>query len=158
MKRFTFRLESVLRYREQVEREKQIALTKVHQLVVDHEQRLLEAYAILEGAREQVCERESRGDINVSDAKQQRLHIGSLRRLVSEVLKRLRKLELQLDRRREEAIHARKERKVLEMVKARRRAEYVKEAGRVEQATGARDIGGLFEQTPEAKPIFDFLA
>lgn len=134
MKKFAFRLESVLRYREQVEREKQVALTKVHQLVVDHEQRLLEAYAILEGAREQLRKRESSGEINVSDAKQQRVYIGSLRRRVSEVLKRLRKLELELDRRREETIHARKERKVLEMVKARRRAEYIKDAGRAEQA------------------------
>ena len=37
-------------------------------------------------------------------------------------------------------------------------SEEAEETGQVEVANGGRDIGGLFEQTPEAKPIFDFLA
>ena len=134
MKRFAFRLENVLRYREQVERERQIALAKVHQLVVDHEQKLLEAYAVLEEARGELRKHESNGEINVTEARQQRVYLGSLRRHVSEVLKRLRKLELELDRRREEAIGARKERKVLEMLRTRRHEEYLRETGRADRA------------------------
>jgi flagellar FliJ protein len=134
MKKFKFRLDSVLDYREQVEKERQVALTKVHRLVVEHEQKLLEAYAVLERAREDLRAQERGGEIDVAQARQHRLHIGSLRKQVSEVLKRLRKLEVELASRREEAVQARKERKVLEMLKAKRRAEYVKEADRFEQA------------------------
>ena len=123
MKKFRFRLERVLNYREQMEKEKQIALTKVHQLVVEHEGRLLEAYAILERARDELRRAESAGEIDIEEVRKQRVYIGSLKRRVSDVLKSLRKLEIELARRRDEAVQARKEKKTLEMLKTRKRAE-----------------------------------
>ena len=134
MKKFQFRLDRVLNYREQVEKEKQIALTKVHQLVVDHEKKLLQAYTVLEEARENLRQAGTCGELDVAELREHRLHIGSVRRRLSEVLKRLRKLEVDLEHRRGEAVKARKERRVLEMVKGRRHAEYVAEAERAEQA------------------------
>lgn len=133
MKKFKFRLESVLNHRGRVEKEKRVALTKVHQLVVTHEQRLLGVYAIIEAAREDLRREESARDIDIPQARQHRLYIGSLSLRVMEVLKRLRKLEIEQATRREEAIQARKERKVLEMLKIRRRAEHVKALERAER-------------------------
>ena len=54
MKKFKFRLESVLGYREQVEKQTQVALAQVQHLVVEHEQKLLQAYTNIEGAREEL--------------------------------------------------------------------------------------------------------
>ena len=134
MKKFVFNLEPVLNYREQVEKETQVALTKVQQLVSDHEGRLLEAYRILEGARGELRKQVGGGKIDMDEAKRQRLYIVSLKERVSEVLKRLRKLEVELTQRRDEAVQARKERKVLEMLRSRRHLAYMKEADRAEVA------------------------
>jgi len=133
MKKFRFRLERVLNYRAQVEKQKQIALSEVHQLVVDHEQKLIDAYRVLEGARDELRRDASAGDMDITKVKEQRVYIGLLKRRVSDVLKRLRRLEIELAQKREEAVQARKERKVLEMVKTRRRAEHVKEVSRAER-------------------------
>ena len=133
MKKFLFRLESVLGHRERVEKGKQIALTRVHQLVLDHEQRLLEAHVIVEAAREELRKHESGPEIDVAEARQHRLYIGSLRMRVAEMLKRLRKLEIELGQRRDEAVQARRERKVFETLKTRRHAEYLKEIERDER-------------------------
>ncbi|HUV38164.1 MAG TPA: flagellar export protein FliJ [Planctomycetota bacterium] len=134
MKKFRFRLERVLNYREQVEKQKQIALTEVHRLVVDHQQKLLDAYAVLEHARDDLRRAEGVGEIDVQTVRDSRVYIGTLKRRIAEVLKRLRKLEIELEQKRDEAVQARKERKVLELVKTRRAAEHRKETGRVEQA------------------------
>ena len=132
MKKFTFNLERVLSYREQVEKEKQVALTKVQQLVADHESRLLEAYSVLETARGELRSQLGGGLLDVQRAKEQRRYIAILKERVSAVLKRLRKLEILLNQRRDEAVQARKERKVLEMLKGRRRRAYMKELDRAE--------------------------
>ena len=133
MKKFKFRLERVLDYREQVEKEKQAALGKVHQLVVQHEQTLLEAYEVLEGARDKLRQAESKGEIDIPRARENRVYIGSLRRRISEVLKGLRKLEIELARCREETIQATKERKVLEMLKARQQETHGREVRKAER-------------------------
>ena len=134
MKKFRFRLERVLSYREQLEKERQIALTRVHQLVVDHERKLMEAYSVVERAREELRQREADGEIDVEAVRAQRRYIATLKRRVSDVLKRLRKLEIELAQRRDDAVQARKECKVLEMLKQRRRGEHLDEVKRAEQA------------------------
>jgi len=134
MKKFQFRLESVLGYREQVEKQKQVALARIQNLVVEHQQKLLQAYSILEQARAQLRDEETaRGTVDVHTVRQRRLHIGSLKSRVSDLLKRMRKLERELSKRREEVIQARKERKVLELLKERRRVEYVMDVERADQ-------------------------
>jgi flagellar FliJ protein len=145
MKKFEFRLESVLGYREQVEKQRQVALAKIQHLVVEHEQKLLQAYSILEKAREDLRGEERVGGcVDVRTVRQQRVHIGTLKSRVSDLLKQLRKLERELAHQRDTVIQARKERKVLELLKDRRHVEYVKEADRVEQAE-LDDIAGKAE-------------
>ena len=144
MKKFKFRLESVLGYREQVEKQTQVALAQVQHLVVEHEQKLLQAYTIIEGAREELRAEEQEGHIDIRSVRQQRIHIGGLKTRVSDMLKKLRKLERELSRRRETVIQARKERKVLELLKGRRHVEYLNEAHQADQAE-LDDIAGKAE-------------
>jgi flagellar export protein FliJ len=133
MKRFGFRLDSVLDYRRQVEKQKQILLGEVRQRVAFQERALWEASTTLVEARENLRRQESVGEIDVARAQQHRWHIGSLVKRLSELTMRLRMLEIELSRRRDEAVRAQKERKVLEMLRARCHARYLRKAERTEQ-------------------------
>ena len=133
MKKFRFRLESILKHREGVEKQKHISLSQVHELVLGEEQRLLEAQGLLDEARDELKTQENGGEIDLPRVRQQMAYTDSLRQRVSGLLGRVRELEARLARRREEAIGARRNRKVIESLKERRHGEYLREAGRDER-------------------------
>jgi flagellar FliJ protein len=149
MKKFKFRLESVLNYREQIEDQKRIAMAKVQRVIVDEERKLTEAHRALEEAREEI-RRSRTGEIDVAASRRQMTYVSGLKERVSDVLKGLRKLEQELNRKREELVQARKDHKVLEMLKRRRLVEYVKDAEHADQAQ-TDDLVNTAEATRRAE-------
>jgi len=133
MKKFIFRLDGVLKCREQVEKQKQILLGEVRGRLANQEKAVSLANTTVAEAREELRREESVGEIDVVQARQHRWHIGALRKRVSELTRCLRTLEIELSRRRDEAVRAQRDRKVLEMLRARRRALYLRKTERSEQ-------------------------
>jgi len=135
MKRFRFRLASILKYRQGLEKQKRISLKQVHELVLGEERKLLEAQSLLDEALDELMTQENGGRIDLAQLRQQMAYTDSLRRRVCGLLGRVRELESRLARRREEVIRARSDRKVIESLKERRHGEYLREAGRDERIT-----------------------
>jgi flagellar FliJ protein len=156
VKKFEFRLESVLRYRAQREKEKEISLAALRRLVLEDQRKLVEANVVLDAACEELRRQERSGEIDVAQARQGRLYLHSLRKKVSGILEGMRRLESDLIVCREETLRAMRERKIIEILKARRRAEHVRKIERAEQAelddvVGRREAvkrSGTQERTP----------
>ncbi len=133
MKAFRFRLQTVLEQRERVEREKRAALAQARARVLDVERALAETQAAhgeaAEDARRTAC-----GPVDVARAKEQREYLAALRRRIAEARGRLRTLEMEFALRREEAVKARGERKVLVALKTRQLARHVRRVRRLEQS------------------------
>ncbi len=133
MKAFRFRLQTVLEHRERVEREKRAALAQARARVLDEERALSEAQAAhaeaIEDARQTAC-----GPVDVARAREQREYLEAIRRRMAETRRSLRTLEMEFAQRREEAVKARGERRMLTALKTRRLARHVRRARRLEQA------------------------
>ena len=133
MKAFRFRLQAVLEHRERAEHEKRAALAQAQARVLDAERAVAETLAAHAEARQEArgtgC-----GSLDVTRARLQREYLATLRRRLDDARSRLRMLEREFGLRREEAIKARGERKVLTALKTRQHARHARRAGRVEQA------------------------
>ena len=133
MKTFRFRLQTVLEHRERVEREKRGALARARARVLDSERALSEMQAAhaeaAEDARRTAC-----GAVDVARARETREYLATLRRRMAGTRGRLRTLEMEFALRREEAVKARGERKVLAAFKSRLHVRHVRRMRRLEQA------------------------
>ena len=134
-------------YRERLEKEKQVALAYMQRGVLEQQQKLGEAHRVLDDAREELRREAATGEIDLSQIRRQKAYLSGVARQVVELQERLHVLEVELSTRRDEAIRARKDRKVLELLKRRRRASWMQQRERVEQSeldelAGGRDAAG----------------
>jgi flagellar export protein FliJ len=133
MKRFEFRLDGILRHRARVEKEKRIQLDYAREGVVSQEKALWEAKGAAADARERLRRETGIGEIDVAQARQERFHVEALANRAAGMAERLRMLETNLAARRDEAVRAQRERKGLEILRARRRAAHIRGVERAEQ-------------------------
>ena len=132
MKRFQFRLQNVLNYREKIERQHELVFARAVQTVQAQQRQLMSLYELTSEAMEDM-RRQGSDKVDVVALRQERLYLTSVRRKIAEAIKRLRVLEHELERARRSFIDARKDRRVLELLRQKRRTEYQYEADRQEQ-------------------------
>lgn len=132
MKRFEFRLERVLGYRQKLEEQRHQLFGRALQMVQTQQAGLLALYQLVSQAKEEM-RGQSRSTVDVQALRQQRVYLGTVTRQVAVALKRLRTLEHELDRCRRMLIEARKDRRALELLREKRRADHEVEAGREAQ-------------------------
>lgn len=140
MKKFAFRLQSVLNYREKIEHQRHLVFARVLQVVQTQERELVDLYRLtseaIEELREQVAEK-----VDVAALRQERLYLASVTRRIAEAIKRLRTVENELEHARRRLIDARRDRRALELLHQRRGDEYEYEANRQMQME-LDEIGG----------------
>ena len=148
MKRFAFRLEGVLRYRKEVEQQRQALLARSLEAV---EARREEARRVRDQVEEAVEEmrRLGRRNLDLSLLRQQSLRLATLRGLLSRLETGLREAEAEEERARGEYMEARKERQALELLRSQRLSEHARREGVEEQKEldeiGTRLAGGSDE-------------
>ena len=133
MKRFEFRLEGILRYRGRVEKEKRIGVSRAGEALAGQGRLMREADAAAAHAREELRKDTGLGEIDLTQARQQRRHVDALAEQAEGMTRRLRMLEGEFAARRDEAVRAQRERKVLDNLRARRHAAHVRGSERAEQ-------------------------
>ena len=123
MKRFGFRLEKVLNYREEIEQQRQLVLARAVE-AVEAQKRELER--LQEAAAEAMAEmRKSEGTkVDVAMLRVGLAHLGAVRRKATKTSARLEVASKESAEARERLIDARKDRRALELLRAQRAAEY----------------------------------
>lgn len=127
MKRFGFRLQKVLNYRGEVERQRQMTLARAAEAVRAREREVRK----LEDRASQSMEemrKLGRGKVDVGGLRQEHVHLGLIRRETREAKGQLRVAETESGVAREGFLEARKGRKALEVLRTQRAAEYGHEA------------------------------
>ena len=144
MKMFEFRLQPVLRLRDQAERVKQREFAEAVNEVRRREGEILRVLSEIDDSRESLRHAEMR----VIDPWQlifHRRYLNHLEKQLHGLRGELRALSKKAEARRLELVEASKKKKSLEKLKERRRDEYMYEAGREEQKM-FDEIGGVFRQ------------
>lgn len=129
---FTFRMQRVLDYREQLEEEAKVHMAKVQQLLIDEEKRALEIRELL-ASQEQKLYHSA-----LNDAGERWLlehFIKGLRTDLSSTLLRVRTLQQAFEQARRALQERAKERKILDKLKSRQNEHYTLEERLKEQRT-----------------------
>jgi flagellar FliJ protein len=144
MKKFEFRLQPVLRLRDQAERVKQREFAEAVNEVRRCEGEILHVLSEIDDSHESLRHAEMR----VIDPWQlifHRRYLNHLEKQLHRLRGELQALSKKAEARRLELVEASKKKKSLEKLKERRRDEYMYEAGREEQKM-FDEIGGVFRQ------------
>ncbi len=140
MKKFAFRLQSVLNYREKIEHQRHLVFARVLQTVHAQERELMDLYRLTSEAIEELRDQAAE-EVDVVALRQERLYLASVTRRIAEAIKRLRTIEHELERSRRQLIDARRDRRALELLHRRRGDDYEYEADRQTQME-LDEIGG----------------
>lgn len=137
MKRFAFRLQRVLDLRARAEDEAKQELAKAVGVLVGIEQRLKEtAEEIVRAAKDRF-----KGGRSVAELRASELYLVRLEKTKQSLLEAAAKAELEVQRRREVFVEASRERKVIEKVQDKKKAEH-KKAAEKEEAQRLDEIAG----------------
>ena len=127
MRRFQFRLQSVLNYREQAEHQRELMFARAVQTVQAQQRRLMELSELTSESVENIREHGSER-VDMVALRQEGRYLASVRKRIARAIGHLRVIEDELDRARLGFIDARKGRRVLELLRERRVTEYRHEA------------------------------
>ena len=131
-KKFKFRVESVLKMREQAEQRALRAMADASGKVAEIENRIRDMRARVADQNRLVREGVLTGSVNVQYMSLYRRHVMALNRRMIELGRDLHEAAVELANRRAEALEAVKQRKVLTKLKDRQLAKYMKELERDE--------------------------
>ncbi len=147
MKRFAFRLENVLHYREEVEQQRQLTLARATEALEARRQEVRRLQKQVDEATEEMRRLGVR-KLDLAALRQQQMHLGSLRGMLGGMERRLREAEAEWERVRGEYVEARKERRALELLRTQRASAHAHEAG-VEEQKEMDEVGALRARTAE---------
>lgn len=132
MKRFQFRLQSVLNYRDRIEHQRGLIFARAVQTVQAQQRELMGLYELTSESMEDM-RRQSSDRVDVAALRQERLYLASVRKRIAQAIKRLRVIEHELDRARRSFIDARKDHRVLELLREGRVTQHQYETDRDER-------------------------
>ena len=127
MKRFGFRLQNVLNYREEIEQQRRLILARAIELVQAQERELMSCRELTSEAMEEMRQLGTR-KLDLAALRQQQAHLASVRRRLTEAAERLRAAQGETESARQGFVEARKDRRALELLRAQRAADYGHEA------------------------------
>ena len=132
MKKFRFRLETVLKLRRLAEDEKQRAVGGLLSEIHDRQQEAVELDLAVRAAGSELKERNQAGRIDLSWTGNYQSYVSHLRAGIAERIDMVAKLQPRLTAARGELAEAAKQRKILEKLKERRKLRYDDEIERAE--------------------------
>ena len=131
MPRFRFRLQTVLDHREGIEREKRRLLAVAQRALDEAEQRLAEMRADYERTGEEL--RVKHSELDTMELYNYYAHMDYVLRGIREVELQVQALALDAERAKVALLYARRNKKILETLKERRRAAFDSEQAAIEQ-------------------------
>lgn len=132
MKRFGFRLQKVLNYREGIEEQRQAMLARAIEAVQAQQQEVEQLDRLAAEAMAEV-RRLGNKKVDIQALMQGQAHLGAIRRRVGIAVEHLRAMELRFEEARQGFVNARKDRRALELLRGQRATEYERETGLQEQ-------------------------
>ena len=153
MRRFAFRLESVLRLRDRLEEQARVRVAQANEARNRAERSVYECYAAIEAETRKLREKESSGEVDIDYVMRSGGYILYLRIRLGNLFKKLQEAEVELEKERQALVQARRDKRSLELLRERCHKRWLSEASREEQAefdemAAGRCSGGLGEESP----------
>jgi flagellar FliJ protein len=134
MARFKFRLEAVLRHREQIEKEKQRKLAAISQQIQILVRQIHETQARIGEENKALGARELTGRLDMQYIAVERRFVGNLHLRIALAMEKIRELEKHEAAARAELLHAARQHKIIEKLREKQLAEWRTEQERKDAA------------------------
>jgi len=133
VRRFSFRLESVLRLRDQIEQQAKVSMARATEERNRAERALYECYAAIEAETRRLRGEEASGEVDIDYVMRSGRYIYYLRVCLAGLFKKLQQAEVELEKQRQQLVRARRDKRSLELLRERCRGRWLVEASREEQ-------------------------
>ncbi len=130
MKKFSFRLDTVLRVREKQEKKVQVEMAEIIHERSDEEKKLVQ---LAEKRERMIVEAESKARCSAAEIQADRAYLGSLADEISQQKDHVNNLINREDEKRDELVKKMMDKKVLEKLREKKKTEYRREEDRVDQ-------------------------
>ncbi len=130
MKKFSFRLDTVLRVREKQEKKVQVEMAEIIHERSDEEKKLVQ---LAEKRERMIVEAENKARCSAAEIQADRAYLGSLADEISQQKDHVNNLINREDEKRDELVKKMMDKKVLEKLREKKKTEYRREEDRVDQ-------------------------
>jgi len=133
MRKYNFKLQRILDYREHIEKSRQLELAKVQMMLKDARDSLLQLFSSLREYQNELQTLEQQSTIDISFSIQYHVYLMELMSRIDEQQKVIQTLEKEEEERRQVLLAASKDKKILEKLKEREYSEFMEAFLKFEQ-------------------------
>lgn len=126
-RRFRFRLQTVLEYKQRREEEEQRELAKKKEILAKEEKRLRSLQRLQETRRQELAEKSAKGDLNVDELRMYHEHQKKMARDIAHQNVRVQQAQADMEFQRQKLLQASKEKKTYEKLKEKHHQAFVAE-------------------------------